>query len=99
MSKQEAETKEEVAAFTEKLNQLTDSQVVNSTMRARQDMRIQDVETQLEELQKKLIELFQETDNHINGMREAMREIVRRVDIHTQVLSGAMEDEPTPDEE
>ena len=98
MSKQETETKE-AAAFTEKLNHLADSQVVNSTMRARQDMRIQDVETQLEELQKKLIELFQEADNQINGVREAMREIVRRVDIHTQVLSGAMEDEQTPDED
>jgi uncharacterized protein YajQ (UPF0234 family) len=99
MSKQETETKEEVAEFTEKLNNLVDSQVVSSTMRARQDMRIQDVETQLEELQKKLIELFQETDSQINGVREAMREIVRRVDIHTQVLSGAMEDEQTPDED
>tara|TARA_Y100000310_G_C20702709_1_gene831482 strand:+ start:1023 stop:1322 length:300 start_codon:yes stop_codon:yes gene_type:complete len=99
MSKQKVETKEETTEFTEKLNNLADSQVVNNTMRARQDMRLQDVETQLEELQKKLIELFQETDNQINGVREAMREIVRRVDIHTQVLSGAMEDEPTPDED
>ena len=53
----------------------------------------------MEALQKKLVEIFQGADEQLTGIREALREIIRRVDAHTQILSKAIEDDPTPDEE
>jgi biopolymer transport protein ExbD len=83
----------------EKVETLATSQSVHYTLQMRQEMRLQETETQVAALQKKLVEVFQGADEQLTGIREALREIIRRVDAHTQILSKAIEDDPTPDEE
>ena len=87
------------STITEKVETLATSQSVHYTLQMRQELRIQELETQVESLQKKLVEVFQGAEAQFTSIREALKEIIRRVDVHTQVLSTAIEDDQTPDEE